>query len=73
MYIGYRLRCSEQWKPKFGGFGHVHMTWDMETGPILQMGSDKMIPRHVDETPFTIKFPDRIEWNRGFQPDKNGE
>jgi hypothetical protein len=48
------------------------MTWDMETGPILQMGSDKTIPRHVDENPFTIRFPDRREWNRGFQPDKKG-
>jgi hypothetical protein len=36
------------------------------------MGSDKMIPRHVDEKPFTIRFPDRSEWNRGFQPDKKG-
>jgi hypothetical protein len=48
----YRLRCNEQWKPKSGGFRHAHMTWDKETGPILQMGSDKMIWRHVDEKPF---------------------
>jgi hypothetical protein len=62
----YRLRCNEQWKHKSGGFRHAHITWDKETGPILKMGSDKMILRHVDE----IRFPDRNEWNRGFQPDK---
>jgi hypothetical protein len=43
----YRLRCNEQWKPKSEGFGHAYMTQDMEKEPILQMGSDKMIPRHV--------------------------
>jgi hypothetical protein len=26
--------------------------------PILQMGSDNMIPRHVYDKPFTIRFPD---------------
>jgi hypothetical protein len=35
------------------------MTQDMEKEPILQMGSDKMIPRHVYDELFTIKFPDR--------------
>jgi hypothetical protein len=44
----------------------------MEKEPILQMGSDKMIPKHVYEKPFTIRFPDRSEWKRGFQPDRNG-
>jgi hypothetical protein len=43
----YRLHCGEQWKPKSKGFGHVYMTQDMEKEPILQMGTDKMIPRHV--------------------------
>jgi hypothetical protein len=33
----------------------------MEKEPILQMGSDKMIPRHVYDKPFTIRFPDRKE------------
>jgi hypothetical protein len=60
----YRLRCNEQWKPKSGGVGHAHMIWDKETGPLLQMGSDKMILRHVDENPFIIRFPDRSECNR---------
>jgi ribonuclease HI len=68
----YRLCCNESWKPKSEGFGHACMNKDKETEPILQMGSDKMIPRHVYENPFTIRFPDRCEWNKGFRPDKKG-
>jgi hypothetical protein len=45
----------------------------MEKEPILQMGSDKIIPRHVYDKPFTIKFPDRCEWKKGCQPDRKGE
>jgi hypothetical protein len=26
---------------------------------ILQMGTDKMIPRHVFHKPLTVRFPDR--------------
>jgi hypothetical protein len=40
-----RLRCKEQWKLKSLGFEHAYMTQDMEKKPILQMGSDKMIPK----------------------------
>jgi hypothetical protein len=65
----YKLRCNEQWKPKSEGFGQAYLTRDMESEPILQMGSDKMTLRHVYENP-TIRFPDRCEWNKGFQPDK---
>jgi hypothetical protein len=36
------------------------------------MGSDKMIPRYVYDKPFTIRFPDRSEWKKGFQPDSKG-
>jgi hypothetical protein len=44
----------------------------MEKEPTLQMGSDKMILRHVYDKPFTLRFPDRSEWKKGFQPDQNG-
>jgi hypothetical protein len=57
----YRLRCNKQWKPKTEGFGHADITQNMEKEPILQMGSDKMIPRHVYDKPFTIRFPGRSE------------
>jgi hypothetical protein len=72
MIGNYRLRCNEQWKPKSESFGHAYMARDMEEEPILQMVSDEMIPKHVYEKPFTIRFPDRSEWKRGFQPDRNG-
>jgi hypothetical protein len=68
----YRLSCNEQWKPKAEGFGHAYMSRDIEKEPILQMGSDKMILKHVYGKPFTIRFPDRSEWKKGFQPDRNG-
>jgi hypothetical protein len=68
----YRLRCNDKWKPKSEGFGHAYMTQDREKEPILQMGSDKMIPRHVYDKPFTIRFPDRSEWKKGFQTNRKG-
>jgi hypothetical protein len=48
------------------------MTQDMKKEPILQMGCDKMIPRHVYDKPFTIRFPDRSEGKEGFQPNRKG-
>jgi hypothetical protein len=44
----------------------------MKKEPILQMGSDQMIPRHVYDNPFTVRFPERSEWKDGFQPDTKG-
>jgi hypothetical protein len=41
---------------------HAYMTQDMKKETILQMGSDKMIPRHVYVKPLTLRFPDRTEW-----------
>jgi hypothetical protein len=42
----------------------------MTEEPILQMGTDKLIPRHVYDKPFTVTFPERSEWKDGFQPDR---
>jgi hypothetical protein len=36
----YRLDCNGQWKPMSEGFGHAHMTQNMEREPILWMGTD---------------------------------
>jgi hypothetical protein len=58
--------------PKSEGFGHAYMTEDMKQEPVLQMGSHNMIPRHVYDKPFTIRFLDRSEWNEGFQPNRKG-
>jgi ribonuclease HI len=68
----YRLRCNGQWKPKSEGCGHAYMTRDIETEPILQMGTEKMVPRNVYEKSFTIRFPDRSELKKGFERDKKG-
>jgi len=43
----YRLSCNEQWKPRSIWYGHARNIRDMMKEPILQMGTDKMIPRHV--------------------------
>jgi hypothetical protein len=43
----YRLMCNQQWKPKFTNFGHTKKSQDMEHEPILQMGSDRMLPRYA--------------------------
>jgi hypothetical protein len=51
----------------------MYLPRDMESEPILQMGTDKITPRHVYEKPFTIRFPDRSEWNKGFKPHKKGD
>jgi hypothetical protein len=45
---------------------------DRKREPILQMVSDKMIPRNVYEKPFAIRLPDRSEWKEGFERDRKG-
>jgi hypothetical protein len=68
----YRLYCSDQRKPKSESLGHIYTTQGMKEEPILQMGSDKMNPRHVCDKPFTVRFPDRSEWKDELQPDRKG-
>jgi hypothetical protein len=58
----YSLHCNDQWKPKHKGFGHTYVTHDMKEEPILQMRSDKMIPQHAYDKPFTTRLSDRSEW-----------
>jgi hypothetical protein len=48
------------------------MIQDIKKEPILQKGSDKMIPRHVHDKPFMIRFLYRSEWKKEFQPDRKG-
>jgi hypothetical protein len=70
----YRLICNQQWKPKSTNFGHTKKSRDMQHEPILEMGSDRMLPRYVRvyHRPFTVKFPDKCEWQNGFNPDNKG-
>jgi len=44
----------------------------MEHEPILQMGTYKMKQRYAYHKPFTVKFPDKCEWQNKFQPDIKG-
>ena len=46
------------------------MTQGKKHKPILQMETDKMIPRHVYDKPFIVRFPHRSEQQEGFQPDR---
>jgi hypothetical protein len=48
------------------------MTQGMKTEPILQMGTGRMIPRHIYDKPFTVWFPDTSEWKDWLQPDRKG-
>jgi hypothetical protein len=64
-----RLVCNQQWKPKSTKFGHTKKSWDLEHKPILQMGCDRMLPRHAFHKPFTVKFLDKCDWQNGFNPD----
>jgi hypothetical protein len=45
----------------------------MELEPIVQMGSVRMLPRYAYHKPFTVKFPDKCEWQNGFNPDNKGD
>jgi hypothetical protein len=68
----YRFYCSDQWKPKFEGSGHAYVTQGMKAEPILQLGTNRMIPRHVYDKPCTVRFPDRSDWKDGFRPVRKG-
>jgi hypothetical protein len=51
-----------------GSPDHVSKAQDMTREHILQMGTNKMIPRYEFHKPFTVRLPDRREWERGFAP-----
>jgi hypothetical protein len=36
--------------------------------PILQMGTDRMIPRHAFHKSFMVRLPNRSEWDSGIVP-----
>jgi hypothetical protein len=44
----------------------------MKEDPTLQMRTDKMIPRHVCDKLFMVRFLDRSEGKDGFKPDRKG-
>jgi hypothetical protein len=66
-----QLMCSQPCKPKSANFGHTRKSWDMVHEPILRVETERMIPIYAYHKPFTVKFPDKCEWQKGFQPDIN--
>jgi hypothetical protein len=45
----------------------------MEQKPILQMGSERILPRYVYHRPFMVKFPDKCNWQNRFNPESKGD
>jgi hypothetical protein len=62
----YRLRCNEWWKPRPLCYRHANMSWDTGKKHILQIGTDKTIPRYAFNKIFRVRFPDRSEGEDGF-------
>jgi hypothetical protein len=48
------------------------MTQNVKKEPILQMGSDKMIPRHVCDKPSQSDFLIEVNGKTGFCPTEKG-
>jgi hypothetical protein len=49
------------------------MTRDIETEPILQMGTDKMVPRNVYENSSQSDFLIEVNGKRGLNAIKRGD
>jgi hypothetical protein len=49
------------------------MSQGMKQEHTLQIGTVKMIPRHIYDKPFTVRFPDRENGNMGFNLIGKGE
>jgi hypothetical protein len=52
----YRLYRSKKRKSK--GYGLAYMSQGMKEDPVLQMGTDKTIQRHVYDKPFMVRCPE---------------
>jgi hypothetical protein len=69
----YRLTCAQHWRPESTNFGHTKKSQEMKHEPTLQMESDRMLLRYAYHKLFTVKFPDKCEWQNGFNPDNKGD
>jgi hypothetical protein len=69
----YRLNYSRQWKPKTLWHGHTVISQAIMNEPILQVGTDKMIPRYEFHKQFTVNLPDRGKWDRSMVPLRKGD
>jgi hypothetical protein len=68
----YETSTSNQWKPKSEGFGQAYMTQGMKKEPILEMGNDRTILRHVYGKPCTVRYSNRSDWIDRFQNNRMG-
>jgi hypothetical protein len=62
----YRLMCNHQPKLKGTDFGHIKKILGLEHETIPQTGSDRSIPRYVQDKPFKIKFLKKHKWQNRF-------
>jgi hypothetical protein len=60
-------------KTKSKGYGHPSMSCSKKEEPILQMETDKMIPRHVYSKFSCSDFLREVNEEAGFQLDTNGK
>lgn len=42
---------------------------DMQREPLLQMETDKIVPRHAQNKTVTVNFPSTRKWQNRFKPD----
>jgi hypothetical protein len=68
----YKLTCTQQWRPRYTNFSHTKNYQDKEQDPILQMWSHRMLLRYAYHKTFTVKFPNKCEWQNRFNPDNKG-
>jgi hypothetical protein len=69
MYI---IRRRQQCKLNLTNFGHARQSRELEHEPILQMGTDRFVPKYAYHKPITVKFLDKCEWQNGFKVDIKG-
>jgi hypothetical protein len=68
----YMLMCNQQWKSKSTNFGHTKNLGIWSTNPSYRWGCDRILLIYAYHKPFTVKFPDKCEWQDGFNPDNIG-
>ena len=67
----YRKYTMYLWVLSSTNFGHSKKSQDMENKPNLQMGLERMILRYAFHRPLMVNFPDKCEWQTGFNPNKD--
>jgi hypothetical protein len=71
-HVIYWSTSTQQWRPKSSNFCHTKKSWGhgIQTHPTG--GGLKGCFWYVCHKPFTVKFPDKCEWQNGFNLANNG-